>query len=61
MFPSSYFVRFLSAAYRGNNMSNYQSEQLFTREQVGQIVEEMSRKLNLDRPEKVPQTFQTKY
>ncbi|CEG67190.1 hypothetical protein RMATCC62417_03656 [Rhizopus microsporus] len=30
-------------------MYNDQSEQLFTREQVGQIIEEMSRKLNLDR------------
>ncbi|PHZ09028.1 uncharacterized protein RHIMIDRAFT_240902, partial [Rhizopus microsporus ATCC 52813] len=30
-------------------MSNDQSEQLFTREQVEQIIEEMSRKINLDR------------
>jgi hypothetical protein len=35
-------------------MSNDQSEQLFTREQVEQIIEEMSRKLNLDRSSEGP-------
>ncbi|PHZ09174.1 uncharacterized protein RHIMIDRAFT_246457 [Rhizopus microsporus ATCC 52813] len=35
-------------------MSNDQSEQLFTREQVEQIIEEMSRKLNLARSSEGP-------
>ncbi|PHZ11547.1 uncharacterized protein RHIMIDRAFT_244042 [Rhizopus microsporus ATCC 52813] len=35
-------------------MFNDQSEQLFTREQVEQIIEEMSRKLNLDRSSEGP-------
>jgi hypothetical protein len=35
-------------------MSNDQSEQLFTREQVEQITEEIPRKLNLDRSSEGP-------
>ncbi|CEI97805.1 hypothetical protein RMCBS344292_11930 [Rhizopus microsporus] len=35
-------------------MSNNQSEQLFTREQVEQIIEEMSKKFNLDRSSEDP-------
>ncbi|PHZ08465.1 uncharacterized protein RHIMIDRAFT_241486 [Rhizopus microsporus ATCC 52813] len=54
------FIDLFRTAHRGNNISNNQSEQLFTREQVEQIIEKTSRKFNLDRTSEGPQTFQTK-